>query len=128
MMSSTHSFFCDCFELFKCACGVGQFKDVESAEYKSAVVAKGLPASPGAACGAIAFTTKEAERLKSIGQKAILVRDETSPEVSPNTNTYFFFFSPLPPSSFWPSFLFFSFFFFLLLLLLFLLLQFINMK
>jgi pyruvate,orthophosphate dikinase len=44
------------------------------------VIATGLPASPGAACGEIVFSSEEAELLKSQGRKAILVRVETSPE------------------------------------------------
>jgi pyruvate,orthophosphate dikinase len=44
------------------------------------VVATGLPASPGAACGEIVFSPDEAETLKSQGHKVILVRVETSPE------------------------------------------------
>jgi pyruvate,orthophosphate dikinase len=44
------------------------------------VIAAGLPASPGAATGRIVFTAEEAERLGSIGEDVILVRDETSPE------------------------------------------------
>jgi pyruvate,orthophosphate dikinase len=44
------------------------------------VVAKGLPASPGAAVGQIVFNSDEAEKLKSQGQDVILVRVETSPE------------------------------------------------
>ncbi len=44
------------------------------------VVATGLPASPGAASGAIVFTPDEAEKLKSDGKKVILTRVETSPE------------------------------------------------
>ncbi|WOJ89663.1 pyruvate, phosphate dikinase [Methylocapsa polymorpha] len=44
------------------------------------VIAIGLPASPGAASGEIAFTADEAERLKNAGHKIILVRIETSPE------------------------------------------------
>lgn len=47
---------------------------------KSIVIAEGLPASPGAACGKIAFNAAEAvERAKS-GEKVVLVRIETSPE------------------------------------------------
>ncbi len=42
--------------------------------------ATGLPASPGAAQGEIAFTSDEAERLKAAGRTAILVRVETSPD------------------------------------------------
>ena len=44
------------------------------------VVASGLPASPGAACGEIVFSSDEAETLKGHGHKVILVRVETSPE------------------------------------------------
>lgn len=57
-----------------------QFKDEKSAEYLESVMGQGLPASPGAAVGLIAFSPEEAERLKSVGEKAILVRDDTSPE------------------------------------------------
>jgi pyruvate,orthophosphate dikinase len=42
------------------------------------VLAKGLPASPGAACGKVVFTADEAERMAD--EKVILVRIETSPE------------------------------------------------
>ncbi len=44
------------------------------------VIAKGLPASPGAASGKVVFTSDEAERLNSMMQDTILVRIETSPE------------------------------------------------
>jgi pyruvate,orthophosphate dikinase len=44
------------------------------------VVATGLPASPGAASGAIVFSSDEAAQLKADGKKVILVRVETSPE------------------------------------------------
>ena len=44
------------------------------------VIATGLPASPGAACGEIVFSSEEAEALKIQGRKVILVRVETSPE------------------------------------------------
>jgi pyruvate, orthophosphate dikinase len=44
------------------------------------VIATGLPASPGAACGEVVFSSEEAELLKSQGHKVILVRVETSPE------------------------------------------------
>ncbi|NLY90234.1 MAG: pyruvate, phosphate dikinase [Firmicutes bacterium] len=43
-------------------------------------IAKGLPASPGAAVGQIVFTAEEAERWNEEGRKVILVRTETSPE------------------------------------------------
>src|ERR1700683_1220892 len=44
------------------------------------VITTGLPASPGAACGEIVFSSEEAETLKGQGHKVILVRVETSPE------------------------------------------------
>ncbi len=44
------------------------------------VVAKGLPASPGAAQGEAVFDADEAEALAKQGRKVILVRPETSPE------------------------------------------------
>ena len=44
------------------------------------VIAKGLPASPGAASGKVVFTSDEAERLNGMMQNTILVRVETSPE------------------------------------------------
>jgi pyruvate,orthophosphate dikinase len=47
---------------------------------KMDVIARGLPASPGAATGAIVFEADDAERLGSKGQKVILVRVETNPD------------------------------------------------
>jgi pyruvate,orthophosphate dikinase len=44
------------------------------------VIAKGLPASPGAAIGTVVFTAEDAERAAGKGKKVILVRAETSPE------------------------------------------------
>ncbi|MDR3038393.1 MAG: pyruvate, phosphate dikinase, partial [Candidatus Adiutrix sp.] len=44
------------------------------------VVARGLPASPGAAVGRVVFTATEAESRAKEGEKVILVRLETSPE------------------------------------------------
>ncbi len=44
------------------------------------LLCKGLPASPGAASGAIVFTSEEAEEYKKNATKCILVRIETSPE------------------------------------------------
>ena len=44
------------------------------------VIAKGLPASPGAASGKVVFSSDEAERLNDMMQNTILVRVETSPE------------------------------------------------
>jgi pyruvate,orthophosphate dikinase len=44
------------------------------------VIAKGLPASPGAASGKVVFTADAAEKQARAGEKVILVRRETSPE------------------------------------------------
>ncbi len=44
------------------------------------LIASGLAASPGAACGEAVFTADEAERLAEEGKSVILVRLETSPE------------------------------------------------
>ncbi len=41
---------------------------------------KGLPASPGAACGRIVFCAADAKAWKDRGEKVVLVRLETSPE------------------------------------------------
>ena len=44
------------------------------------VITSGLPASPGAASGAVVFSSDEAEERAKAGEKVILVRIETSPE------------------------------------------------
>lgn len=44
------------------------------------VLAKGLPASPGAASGIAIFSADEAERVANLGKNVILCRLETSPE------------------------------------------------
>ncbi|MEI6305924.1 MAG: pyruvate, phosphate dikinase, partial [Deltaproteobacteria bacterium] len=44
------------------------------------VIAKGLPASPGAVSGEVVFNADEAEAEAKVGRKVILVRIETSPE------------------------------------------------
>ena len=44
------------------------------------VLTKGLPASPGAACGEVVFCADDAEAAAKLGHKVILVRQETSPE------------------------------------------------
>ncbi|HAA93498.1 MAG TPA: pyruvate, phosphate dikinase, partial [Rhodospirillaceae bacterium] len=44
------------------------------------IVARGLPASPGAASGKVVFDADEAERQAARGEAVILVRTETSPE------------------------------------------------
>ncbi len=43
-------------------------------------IGKGLPASPGAACGKVVFTAEDAKAWKERGEKVVLVRLETSPE------------------------------------------------
>ena len=50
------------------------------AKEKAKVIAKGLPASPGAAVGKVVFTAARAVEMKEAGEKVILVRTETSPE------------------------------------------------
>lgn len=52
----------------------------KEAKAKAKVLTKGLPASPGAACGRVVFFADEAELWKARGEKVILVRLETSPE------------------------------------------------
>jgi len=44
------------------------------------LVAKGLPAGPGAAYGSVCFTADDAEKFSKTGKNVILVRKETSPE------------------------------------------------
>ncbi|UCF31843.1 MAG: pyruvate, phosphate dikinase [bacterium] len=44
------------------------------------ILAKGLPASPGAAVGKVVFSADDAEEAAAKGEKVILVRPETSPE------------------------------------------------
>ena len=44
------------------------------------VIAQGLPASPGAACGQIVFHADDAQQWHEDGHKVVLVRIETSPE------------------------------------------------
>ncbi|MDI3542794.1 MAG: pyruvate, orthophosphate dikinase, partial [Candidatus Atribacteria bacterium] len=44
------------------------------------VLAKGLPASPGAAYGKVVFDADEAEELGNNGERVILVRPETTPD------------------------------------------------
>ncbi len=43
-------------------------------------IGKGLPASPGAACGKLCFTSEDAKEQTAKGEKVVLVRLETSPE------------------------------------------------
>ena len=49
-------------------------------EQKATQLTKGLPASPGAATGAVVLSAEEAEKAVQQGEKVILVRVETSPE------------------------------------------------
>ncbi len=51
-------------------------EDLES----SSPISAGLPAGPGASCGAAVFSAEKAEALGKKGKKIILVREETSPE------------------------------------------------
>ena len=44
------------------------------------IIAKGLPASPGAASGKVVFSAEAADTMVKSGENAILVRIETSPE------------------------------------------------
>ena len=55
-------------------------KDKERAKGAGRVLGKGLPAGPGAASGAIAFTAARAVEMAAKGTKVLLVRAETSPE------------------------------------------------
>ncbi len=55
-------------------------KDKERAKGAGRVLGKGLPAGPGAASGAIAFTAKRAVEMAAKGENVLLVRAETSPE------------------------------------------------
>ncbi len=52
----------------------------EKALKTSEVIAKGLPASPGAASGKVYFHAADVVKAKANGEKCILVRQETSPE------------------------------------------------
>ena len=47
---------------------------------EASILAKGLPASPGAGSGRIYFTAEDATRASKNGERVILVRQETSPE------------------------------------------------
>lgn len=50
------------------------------AKSRAVIVAKGLPAGPGAASGQVVFTAEDAEAWRKKDRKVILVRHETSPE------------------------------------------------
>lgn len=49
-------------------------------KFQRTLLAKGLPASPGAATGQVVFDADEAEELGNAGKKVILVRPETTPD------------------------------------------------
>ncbi|MCX5660245.1 MAG: pyruvate, phosphate dikinase [Planctomycetota bacterium] len=51
-----------------------------AAKKKAAVLTTGLPASPGAATGKLAFTAEEAVERTHAGEKVLLIRKETNPE------------------------------------------------
>lgn len=51
-----------------------------AAEKRTPVLVEGLPAGPGAAVGAIYFTSQDVVEAVRMGKKAILVREETNPE------------------------------------------------
>ncbi len=55
-------------------------KDKERARKAGRVLGQGLPAGPGAASGAIAFSAARAVAMAAKGAKVLLVRAETSPE------------------------------------------------
>ena len=50
------------------------------AESSARQIGKGLPASPGAACGKIVFSAHHAEEMAELGEPVVLCRIETSPE------------------------------------------------
>ncbi|NLD26376.1 MAG: pyruvate, phosphate dikinase [Acholeplasmataceae bacterium] len=53
----------------------------DSSALKSAKrIGEGLPASPGAACGQVAFNVEQVAQMRKEGKKVVLVRLETSPE------------------------------------------------
>ena len=55
-----------------------QFEDVSG--YGEQVIARGLPASPGAAVGQVVFSANQAEAAKEAGKQVVLVRVETTAE------------------------------------------------
>lgn len=52
----------------------------QAKELKASLIAQGIDAVPGAACGKVCFSAEAAELLAERGEKVILVRKETSPE------------------------------------------------
>lgn len=59
---------------------VFDLKEKEAAVKSGRLLAKGLPAGPGAATGRIVFSAQDAEEWKDRGEHVILCRTETSPE------------------------------------------------
>ncbi len=55
-------------------------EDRKKAIAEGRLIAKGLPAAPGAVSGKVVFSADEAVELAEKGEKVILVRHETSPE------------------------------------------------
>ncbi|MCG8374900.1 MAG: PEP-utilizing enzyme, partial [Chlorobiales bacterium] len=53
---------------------------VTADQLKNHQIAEGINAVPGAACGKVVFSAKEAEEMAAHGESVILVRKETSPE------------------------------------------------
>ena len=53
---------------------------VKDAQKQAKVLTRGLPASPGAACGQIVFFADDAEKWHEAGHRVVMVRIETSPE------------------------------------------------
>ncbi len=49
-------------------------------ETKATLLARGLPAGPGGACGQVVFTAAEAVAWKKSGKDVVLVREDTNPE------------------------------------------------
>ncbi|MBI2251482.1 MAG: pyruvate, phosphate dikinase, partial [Armatimonadetes bacterium] len=54
--------------------------ELEKAVSDKRLLAKGAPASPGAACGEVVFESERALKLARLGKKIILVRPETTPD------------------------------------------------
>jgi len=52
----------------------------QKAEKAAKVIARGLPAGPGAACGKLYLNADRADQAATKGEKVLLVRNETSPE------------------------------------------------
>ena len=55
-------------------------RELERARGDGRILARGLPAGPGAAAGIAAFSAERAEELAAQGKSVLLVRNETSPE------------------------------------------------